>query len=138
MQFDQVGGGVRSVGHVDARQDDDHGQENGHDPCRRGGAVVEQTGEGGFTDAFVLHLVEDLVVQFVGLLVPAVGLSGVAQQAGRPAVLASVAAGLCAQPGRMTGEAEGGGLRAVGVRVAEDAESRFALSFGDGLLGFFP
>ena len=76
LKVNDVGGGVRPVGDVDHRQDQHTGQENGHDARRRWRAVVEQARERGLTDAFVLHLVEQVVVETVGFLVPRVLFGG--------------------------------------------------------------
>ena len=76
LQVNDVGGGVGPVGDIDHRQDQHTGQENGHDTRRRWRAVVEQARERGLTDALVLHLVEQVVVETVGFLVPRVLFGG--------------------------------------------------------------
>ena len=80
FKLDDVGGGVGSVGDVDHRQDEHAGQENRHNAGGRWRAVVKQAREAGFADAFVLHLVEQFVVEAVRLLVSGIFLGGFSKQ----------------------------------------------------------
>ena len=62
LKFNDVGGGVGLVGHVDERQNQHARHENSNDPRWRWGAVVEQSWERRFADALILHFVEEIVV----------------------------------------------------------------------------
>ena len=66
FQIHNVGGCGTTVGDVDARQHHNDTEKDGDNARRRGRPVVDEAGEGGLADAFVLHLVEQFVVRAVG------------------------------------------------------------------------
>ena len=138
IKLNDVGGGVASVGDVDHRQDEHASEENSHNAGRRWRAVVEQAREAGFADALVLHLIEQFVVEAVGLLVAGVFLGGFSQQRSRSSVITTVVSCLCFQPCRMACKTERGGLLSVGIDVPKNLQGCIAFSFRDGLLSLVP
>ena len=76
LKVNDVGGRAGTVGDVDHGQHQHTCHEDGHDAGRGWRAVVEQTGKGRFTDAFVLHFVEQVVVEAVGFFVPRILFDG--------------------------------------------------------------
>ena len=68
LKVNNIGRGVGPVDDVDHRQHEHTSHENGDDARRGRRSIVEQAREGGFADALVLHLVEKVVVEAVGLL----------------------------------------------------------------------
>ena len=122
LKLNDIGGGPGLVRDVDHRQHQDASKENRHHAGRGRCAVVEQAGEGGLADALVLHLVEQVVVEAVGFLVPWILFGGFSQERSRFPILCAIVASLGLEPGGMACQPERGWLLSIKIHVPKNLE----------------
>ena len=122
LQFNHIRCGTAVVGQVQSCQHQDNGQQNGYRTSRCGCPVVDESRKTGLTDSFVLHFIEQVIVQTVCFLVLGIGLSRVTQQSGGGAILASVGVVLGQKPRPVSSKAKGRGVLSTRVRFSKNVE----------------
>ena len=122
FQIHDVGGRAASVGDVDARQHQNDGEENGHDARWGWRTVVDESRERGFTDAFLLHLVEQFVVGAVGFFISGILFCSVPQKRRGPTVVGTIVSRFGIQPRGVASESQRRLFGTVGVDISQNLE----------------